>query len=369
MENFKKQHQILIVDDMPKNVQVLGQVLSEHGFNVFLATSGFQALKAVEKKMPDLILLDINMPEMDGYETCKLIKEDERFSEIPIIFLTAMSEPENLIKAFAVGGVDYIAKPFNPPELLARVNQQLALKERTEELKRTNENNKELLRVLLHDLRNPIVAIDSINQIFPENQEVYIEMNDILQQATKNCMEILDSVKKMYSIQDKKYIVDIKPINLLKTINSSLLIFKNLLHEKEISIEVNVPKNFLIHVDTNSFSHSVIDNLITNAIKFSFANSIIQIQAFQKEEQIILSIKDNGIGIPQRILDNIFDITKPTSRHGTKGESGTGYGMPLVKKFLEMSNANIEIKTIENPHKDHGTEILLFFQGDLNKKN
>ena len=89
----------------------------------------------------------------------------------------------------------------------------------------------------------------------------------------------------------------------------------------------------------------------------------------KKEEQIILSIKDNGIGIPQRILDNIFDITKPTSRHGTKGESGTGYGMPLVKKFLEMSNANIEIKTIENPHKDHGTEILLFFQGDLNKKN
>ena len=361
MEKLKKQHQILIVDDMPKNVQVLGQVLSEHGYNIFLATSGFQALKAVEKKMPDLILLDINMPEMDGYETCKLIKEDERFSEIPIIFLTAMSEPENLIKAFAVGGVDYIAKPFNPPELLARVNQQLALKERTEELKRTNENNKELLRVLLHDLRNPIVAIDSINQIFPENQEVYIEMNDILQQATKNCMEILDSVKKMYSIQDKKYNVDIKSVSLLETINSSLLIFKNLLHEKEISIEVNVPKNFLIHVDTNSFSHSVIDNLITNAIKFSFVNSSIQIHAFQKEEQIILSIKDNGIGIPQRI----FDITKPTSRPGTKGESGTGYGMPLVKKFLEMSNANIEIKTIESPKTNHGTEILLSFKGSL----
>jgi two-component system sensor histidine kinase/response regulator len=360
MEKLKQPHQILIVDDMPKNVQVLGQILAEQGFNIFIATSGFQALKAVEKKMPDLILLDISMPEMDGFEICKQIKEQDKYSEIPIIFLTARTETEDILKAFAVGGVDYITKPFNIPELLARVNQQLALKEKTEDLRKTNESNKALLRVLLHDLRNPIVAIDSINQIFSENQEVYIEMNDILQQATKNCMEILDSVKKMYTIQDQKYTVDLKDINLFESVQTSVIIFKNLLHEKEIEIDINIPKDYYINVDTNSFTHSVIDNLITNAIKFSYPNSKINITASQNENQIILSVRDFGIGIPVKILETIFDITKPTSRPGTKGEVGTGYGMPLVKKFIEMSGGSIEIKSVVKPEKDHGTEVLLY---------
>lgn len=360
MEKLKQPHQILIVDDMPKNVQVLGQILAEQGFNIFIATSGFQALKAVEKKMPDLILLDISMPEMDGFEICKQIKEQDKYSEIPIIFLTARTETEDILKAFAVGGVDYITKPFNIPELLARVNQQLALKEKTEDLRKTNESNKALLRVLLHDLRNPIVAIDSINQIFSKNQEVYIEMNDILQQATKNCMEILDSVKKMYTIQDQKYTVDLKDINLFESVQTSVIIFKNLLHEKEIEIDINIPKDYYINVDTNSFTHSVIDNLITNAIKFSYPNSKINITASQNENQIILSVRDFGIGIPVKILETIFDITKPTSRPGTKGEVGTGYGMPLVKKFIEMSGGSIEIKSVVKPEKDHGTEVLLY---------
>ena len=360
MEKLKQPHQILIVDDMPKNVQVLGQILAEQGFNIFIATSGFQALKAVEKKMPDLILLDISMPEMDGFEICKQIKEQDKYSEIPIIFLTARTETEDILKAFAVGGVDYITKPFNIPELLARVNQQLALKEKTEDLRKTNESNKALLRVLLHDLRNPIGAIDSINQIFSKNQEVYIEMNDILQQATKNCMEILDSVKKMYTIQDQKYTVDLKDINLFESVQTSVIIFKNLLHEKEIEIDINIPKDYYINVDTNSFTHSVIDNLITNAIKFSYPNSKINITASQNENQIILSVRDFGIGIPVKILETIFDITKPTSRPGTKGEVGTGYGMPLVKKFIEMSGGSIEIKSVVKPEKDHGTEVLLY---------
>lgn len=187
-------------------------------------------------------------------------------------------------------------------------------------------------------------------------------MNEILQQATKNCMEILDSVKKMYTIQDQKYTVDLKDINLFESVQTSVIIFKNLLHEKEIEIDIKIPKDFYINVDTNSFTHSVIDNLITNAIKFSYPNSKIEITASQNETQIVLSVKDFGIGIPEKILESIFDITKPTSRPGTKGEVGTGYGMPLVKKFIEMSGGSIEIKSIVKPEKDHGTEVLLYLK-------
>lgn len=359
MEKVKREHQILIVDDNPRNVQILGKILSEQGYKIFIATNGFQAIKAVEKKIPDLILLDINMPEMDGFETCVQIKEQQRFAEIPIIFLTARNEPDDVLKAFSIGGADYITKPFNTPELLARVNQQLALKERTDDLKKTNENNKELLRVLLHDLRNPIVAIDSINKIFNENPDVYIEMHDILLQATNNCLDILENVRKMYKIQDSKYDLELKDINLSDSVTNSLLIFKNIFINKELQVQTNIPTNIFVNVDANSFANSILNNIITNAIKFSFPNSIIKIDGILEERDVVLSIHDFGIGIPERILDNIFDITKTTSRLGTKGEIGTGYGMPLVKKFLEMFGGSIEIQSVEHPNKDHGTKVIL----------
>ncbi|HMW04503.1 MAG TPA: hybrid sensor histidine kinase/response regulator [Leptospiraceae bacterium] len=359
MEKIKREHQILIVDDNPRNVQILGKILSDQGYNIFIATNGFQALKSLEKKIPDLILLDINMPEMDGFETCIQIKHNENFAEIPIIFLTARNETDDMLKAFAIGGADYITKPFNTPELLARVNQQLALKEKAEDLKQTNENNKELLRVLLHDLRNPIVAIDSINKIFNENPDVYVEMNDILLQATNNCLEILESVRKMYRLQDKKIDLELKDLNLSECVHSSLLIFKNALLGKDIRVEVDIPSEIFVHVDANSFSNSILNNILTNAIKFSYPNSIIKINAKETDLNVILSIKDFGIGIPERILNNIFDVTKTTSRIGTQGEIGTGYGMPLVKKFLEMFGGSIELYSVEQPNKDHGTEAIL----------
>lgn len=360
MEKLNKEHQILIVDDTPKNIQVLGQILSEQGYKIIVATNGIQALKAVEKKIPDLILLDINMPEMDGYETCKKLQEQEHLSEIPVIFLTARTETEDVLKGFEVGGADYITKPFNAPELLARVKLQLMLKEKKDEFRETSESNKQLVRILLHDLRNPIGAIQSINEMAQENPIIYSEMSHLIRKATENCMSILESVRKMYSIEDEKYLPDMSIVPLMDYIKSALLIFKHQLESKKIFIQLNIPENLTVYIDRNSFIHSVFNNLITNAIKFSFSDSTIEIGAKQQDpDEVLFWVRDHGIGIPEKILNNIFDIAKPTSRIGTKGEKGTGYGMPIVKKFVEMFGGKILINSKEKPSENHGTEVIL----------
>lgn len=359
LDKLQREHQILIVDDTPKNIQVLGQILSEQGYKIIVATNGLQALKAVEKKIPDLILLDINMPELDGYETCQKLKEQDRLTEIPVIFLTARTETEDIVKAFNVGGVDYITKPFNSHELLARVKLQLVLKEKKEELQATNESNKQLVRILLHDLRNPIGAIQSINQMITEDPKIYSEMQPLIIKATDNCMNIFESVRKMYSIDDEKYSPELNQIQLMSYIKSALLIFNHQLEEKNISIKMDIPDDITVYVDANSFIHSVFNNLMTNAIKFSFSNSFIEIKAKQDKGEVIFSVKDHGMGMPQHILENIFDIGKSTSRSGTKGEKGTGYGMPLVKKFVEIFGGTIDVKSFEKPSEEHGTEVIL----------
>lgn len=360
MDQLNREHQILIVDDTPKNIQVLGQILSEQGYKIIVATNGLQALKAVEKKTPDLILLDINMPELDGYETCQRLKADERLEEIPVIFLTARTETEDIVKAFSVGGVDYITKPFNSSELLARVKLQLVLKEKKDELQEISENNKQLVRILLHDLRNPIGAIQSINQMAESDPAIYTDMRHLIVKATDNCMSILDSVRKMYSIEDEKYSPELKDVNLKPFIQSALLIFQHQLEKKNISVHLEIPEDITICVDPSSFVHSVFNNLMTNAIKFSCTNSTIEIGAIKNNDKVIFTVRDHGIGMPNTILDNIFNISKPTNRLGTQGETGTGYGMPLVKKFVEMFNGKIEIKSIERPSEDHGTQVILY---------
>lgn len=137
MPRNKDKPLILLVDDMPKNLQVLGNILSEDEFDIAIATDGSQALKIINEIKPDLILLDIIMPEIDGYEVCKKIKSSEETSGIPIIFITAKTETEDIVKGFSLGAVDYVTKPFNSVELLARVKTHIELKlarDRQEEL-------------------------------------------------------------------------------------------------------------------------------------------------------------------------------------------------------------------------------------------
>ncbi len=361
MKSGKKKHQILIVDDNPRNIQVLGTVLSEKGYNIIIANDGIQTLKTVEKIIPDLILLDINMPNMDGFETCKKLKESEIYSEIPVIFLTARTETEDIIRGFQYGAVDYITKPFNTAELLARVRTHLELRDKSEELKDRNLKVQELLRVLLHDLSNPLSGIKGVIEFGQTNPEIYSSANELMKRAVSSCFSIIDSVRKMRAVDEGKMEIQLQRFALKDCIEESLMLFEKRLQEKNLEVTVDIPDEFRVLADKAIFLNSVFSNILTNAVKFSFPNSKIEVSALSETAgKVVLKVKDSGIGMPAWLLQDIFSPVKPTTRRGTSGEEGTGFGMPLVKKFIEYFQGSIEIVSSET--EPRGTEVKIYLK-------
>ncbi|GMT49295.1 MAG: hybrid sensor histidine kinase/response regulator [bacterium] len=365
MMNNPKNSQILIVDDTPKNIQVLGKTLEQKDYEIIVAQSGLQALMVVEKALPDLILLDIMMPDMDGFETCKRLKDNPKTKGIPIIFLTAKIEIDDLVKGFDLGAVDYITKPFNSKELLRRVETHLELKKKSESLELSNQNNRELIHILCHDLTNPIGFIHGVLQLGDQDPSIFQDMKDSLWIAVNNCINIIDQVRKMQALTEGKCDLELNPIPLKQLVQESMEVLMPKLRSKNIELVIDINDNLEALVERTSFSNSVLNNLLTNAIKFSYTGSKILVSAAEENGQVTLSIQDFGMGIPQNLLKDLFNISKSTTRPGTEGEKGTGFGMPLVHKFIKAYGGSIEILSREEPKDSEyrGTLIHMTLKG------
>ncbi len=358
---FYKRPHILIVDDKPQNIQILGKTLREHEYEITVANSGKQALKVVEKLSPDLILLDIMMPEMDGFEVCTRLKNSANTKEIPVIFLTAYADSDNLIKGFESGAVDYITKPFHIAEVIARVKTQLELKLSKEILQEKNIQQKELLHILCHDLANPISIIKTYLNFAEIEPELLTEKKDTMVLAVDNALEIIEFVRKMRALEEKNFGLSLEAISIKTALNQSLTVLQEKFSQKNIKPVINIEDNLSILGEKISFTNSVLNNIFTNAIKFSFPDSQIIIGAHKQEEVITITIKDFGVGMSPRLIRDVFDISKETNRKGTCGETGTGFGIPLIKKFITAYGGTIEIFSQEktNDSTTHGTEVRL----------
>lgn len=363
--NNLKNARILIVDDTPENIQVLGIILENAGYDINVAQNGLKALNIVEKINPDLILLDIMMPELDGFETCKRLKESSTTKDIPVIFLTAKTQKEDIVNGFKIGAVDYVTKPFEPSELLQRVNTHINLKKSNELIVQQNNERKELIQIMCHDLANPLGFLIGVLDLAEDDPSIFEEMKDYMRIATENGIRIINLVREMKALEEGKATFTLQDVHLKSAVDQTISIMKYQLQDKNIIIESNIDENEYVKVEETSFINSVLSNIMTNAIKFSDPNSKIIINSKKKGQKIILSIKDSGIGMPQNLIENIFNMNKPTSRPGTKGEKGTGFGMPLVKKFVEVYDGQIEIISKEKSKDsiDYGTDIQLTLNG------
>ncbi len=359
--NSSKKPLILIVDDNPKNIQLVGNILRQNvDCDFSFASNGFLALDAVEKNPPDLILLDVMMPELNGFETCKRLKNNERFCDIPVIFLTARIESEDIVEGFEHGAVDYIPKPFVPSELLSRVKTQLKIKEHSDIIQKQNDERKQLLHVLCHDLSNPFSSLISCMELISD-ADMFMSFRDDLISLANNGLNIIELIRRMRSLDEKGLQLDPYPVNLWKMIQKSLVILKPRIETKKINIDIDIPPEITVLVESISFVNSVVNNLLSNAIKFSKEGDKIEISATQNDREISLKIRDYGIGMPESICANLFDIRKATSRPGTNGEPGTGFGMPLVKKFVESYNGRLSVSSAEEKTSpdNHGTLVEL----------
>ncbi|MDH5717566.1 MAG: hybrid sensor histidine kinase/response regulator [Spirochaetia bacterium] len=352
---------VLIVDDTPENIQVLGSLLESKNYKIYAAQNGVQALKIADEKIHDIILLDVMMPELNGFETCKKLKESEKTKNIPVIFLTAKVETEDIVKGFEVGGVDYVTKPFNSSELLKRIETHTTLRRTTERLKQSNTSFKELVHILCHDLGNPIYAVQGILELGSEDKDFMLDNIDTMQTAIKNAGNIIEVIKTLRALEESKLKFETEVFQLKPLIEESAKIIDSKIKEKNIKMDIDVPIDVKVKVEKTTFINSVINNLLTNAIKFSEKGSSINISSQSVNDNTQLTIRDFGMGMPKSIKENLFKLNSVTTRTGTENEQGTGFGMPLVKKFINSYGGEIEINSWEkgDTSGEVGTEVKI----------
>jgi len=357
MENNKAT--VLIADDTVENIDILYSLLKDE-YSIMVAKNGIEVLKLVnEKKRPDLILLDILMPEMNGFDTIYELKKNPETKDIPVIFLTSLTEVEDVVQGFDLGAVDYVGKPFNAPELLSRVKTQITIKQHEDLIKERSDELKEMLQIMCHDLASHFSVIKSSIWLADNKADVTFDnYKDRIKMATYNGIDIINLVREMRTMEDKK--LDLESIKVSELLKEALRLHQDNLEKKKIKMDIDVPKDLHVIVEPRSFINSVANNILSNAIKFSYEKSLILISAHSSDEGVVLKFKDSGIGIPDKLLNDLFDLTKKTSRPGTSGEKGTGFGMPLIKKFVELYGGKIMITSSEN--KNHGTEITLLLK-------
>ena len=342
-----KRETILIVDDERLNINVLKDLLSSH-YHIMVAQNGQQALtRALSSNMPDLILLDIMMPEMDGYEVCRRLKANKASKEIPIIFITAMSNLADEIQGFALGAVDYITKPISPPIVLARIKTHLALKQSLELQKELNRVKNRFLGMAAHDLRNPLTSINGMSQLMlkmslpEEKKHKFIET---IHRVGIQMLNLVNDLLDVSVIESGRFDLRLTTGNLSRLVLERLDLVADLATNKGIELKLE-----LADVRDGVFDYDrigqVIDNLLTNAIKFSETATTIIIKTHQNDSMVAVAVIDQGQGIPPAEQEAIFGSFNKSSVLPTKGEKSTGLGLSIVKKIVEAHDGAITVES------------------------
>ena len=343
---------ILIVDDTPKNIQVLGNILRDKGYSISVATSGKQSLELVKTEEPDLILLDIQMPEMDGFEVCATLKANPDTKEIPVIFLTAMVESEKIVHGFELGAVDYITKPFNAAELIVRVATQIEISQSREKLVELNATKDKFFSIIAHDLRNPFAGIIGLSDIMEimllesngEKPEQLIELTKMIKKSSESALDLISNLMDWAKSQTGG--ISINPISLTMQyiFSSAFQIVNGNALKKNITIEKSFADNDTVYAD-NMLVNTILRNLLTNAIKFTHPNGKIIVSALNKDNFLEISVADTGVGIDPKHIHKIFRIDSKFSLLGTNKEKGTGLGLILCKEFVEKQGGTIWVES------------------------
>lgn len=357
----EREQKIAIIDDSPFNRDLIGSLLLEEGYQVVEAADAKKGLALSIEQCPDLILLDVTMPGMDGYETCKRLKEDDKTSDVPVIFLTGRSGKEDIVKGFECGAVDYITIPFCREELLSRVRTHIDLSRSRQVIAGFKDDYGQLLQMTCHDLLNPLSHISFIFEAEEDNPGIVTKMKEDIRDAVENSIAIIEVVRRMRSISEEGKRLDLEAVNVSTAVEDLSHMLKEKFEEKEIDLIIDIEEGLHVIAERASFLNSVMNNLLTNALKFSHPGSSVMLSARQAEGQIHITVKDSGVGMNERLVDDLFKINAVTARVGTAGERGTGYGMRLVKRFLDAYGGAIEVSSREQMEgvTDHGTTVTV----------
>jgi len=341
---------ILLVDDTPTNLSVLIDYLNEFGFEILIAVDGEGALTAAQAGQPDLILLDIMMPGMDGYETCKRLKNNPSTQDIPVIFISALSESMDKVKGFSSGGVDYITKPFQQDEVLARINTHLTLQRQKKELAELNTTKDKFFSIISHDMRGiftPIVGSSDLikRMVAKYDDERLSKFSNNLSTSVRNALKLFENLLEWSRLQQGRMTFEPSRLSLTELVAQTIELFSEHQKTKNIQIVNHVTEIYHVRGDANMIK-TVIRNLISNALKFSYSGGTITLDALRKDGFILMSVSDSGIGMTSDKMNELFLLEKSSSSKGTDGERGTGLGLILCKDFVEKHGGEIGVNSI-----------------------
>ncbi len=344
---------IFIAEDVPRNIQLLSNMLEKENYRIAAAGDGKQALEMIPEIQPDLVLLDIMMPEMDGFQVCRQLKKRARTREIPIIFLTAKNETADIVEGFEAGAVDYITKPFKGAELVSRVKTHLELKFAREKLKELNATKDKFLSIIAHDLKNPLQCSLLYSEALKIHYDSYNEPKrkkyiDRFCTSTLHMSSLLDNLLKWAMSQ--KGLTEPQPekVEIAPLVDETILLLKQNAEKKDITIGSTIDTGSVALVDRHMLE-TVLRNLLSNAVKFTQIGGEVKIEAALsfEEDGVEITVSDNGVGIA---ADEIQDLFKPgvrTATEGTGREKGTGLGLILCHDFIEKNNGSISVTSQE----------------------
>jgi len=349
---YQQKANILIVDDIADNLKVLGDLLRGEGYKVRPVPNGTLALQVAEREKPDLILLDIMMPEMTGFEVCKKLKEKKNLQDVPVIFISALNETNDIVKALRIGGADYITKPFMAEEVKARVATQLKVFFQTKELQKLNADKDRFITILGHDLKSPFIGVLSFAELLSTNVREYDidkteKMVNIIHKSAKHFYSLLEDLLLWARAQSGKLSMNIEQIRLYEICLEIIDLLKLNAGNKDIQIELNVDFTITVLADRNMLS-TILRNFISNAIKFTPRDGKITINATSAIDNTNITITDTGVGMSESTIQKLFDVTQIQSTAGTENETGTGFGLLLCKEFVEKQGGNISVESKEN---------------------
>lgn len=354
------EYKILVVDDVQSNVLLLKALLGREGFNIVYAMNGAEALEKVKNEHPDLVLLDVMMPDMDGFEVAGRLKVEPEQAEIPIIFLTALNDSASVVKGFQLGANDFISKPFRREELLIRVEHQLSLVDarriilrQTEELRKTIAGRDKLYSVIAHDLRSPMASIKMLcNTIMMSIDpkavpEDVFEMLEMTNRTAEEVFSLLDNLLKWTKSQLGKLSNVPQSIDMVGLVEGVIEVFNPIAESKSIVLALNSSVEFVNVIVDIEMIKSVVRNLLSNAIKFSHKDTTITIQVEVRDvpdssdQEVVITVSDKGCGIKEEDQPKLLNEATHFTTFGTNSEEGSGLGLLLCKDFVSKNHGKL----------------------------
>lgn len=358
-----KNSHILIVDDMTSNVEFLTYIVQEAGFIAVSATNGDAALRYLQKNAVDLILLDVVMPVMDGFEVCEQLKQSARTRDIPIIFITGRDDSANIVRAFELGAVDYIVRPVQREEVVMRIRTHLLMRNLVSQLQQHNTELRQqkdkaeqatrlkdkFVSLVAHDLRGPFQSLLGYLELLRDDEEEPLTekqkqaIGEIMQSGRRQ-LNMINEILDIGRLQTGNIIVTRRFFDANYLLGLAVDKVRLLAQQKHIRLDNQVPKQTRIYVDEFLFIE-VLQNLLTNAIKFSYPHSSIEMTLGQRDP-LELHIIDHGTGVSERLLPHLFTLGEKTSMRGTSGEQGTGFGLPYSYEIISAHQGQLRVQSV-----------------------